>query len=121
LKIWVECFSKRSELPYYYTASEHKWKNLENVYNLVLHFQNPAPVIENMLMETSEHSVNEEVLFILSSEQRLLLDQQMRKHVQLTTQHFLQTYAHPQLSHCASECKGILVSYSVFQLFALPV
>lgn len=61
------------------------------------------------------------VRVMMSSEQRLLLDQQMRKHVQLTTQHFLQTYAHPQLSSCASECKGILVSHSVSSLILLPV
>jgi len=63
--------------------------------------------------ETSAHSVEEVVLSFLA-EQRLLLDQQLRKHVQLTTQHFLQTYAHPQLSHCAAECHGIIVSLSGF-------
>ena len=63
--------------------------------------------------ETSVCSV-EGVILSLSAEQRLLLDQQLRKHVQLTTQHFLQAYAHPQLSHFAAECHGIIVSWSGF-------
>nr|CAD7411697.1 unnamed protein product [Timema cristinae] len=44
----------------------------------------------------------------LTEQQRLILDQQMRKHVQLTTQHFLQTYAHPHFSHFAPKCKEFL-------------
>ncbi|KAJ9573919.1 hypothetical protein L9F63_008718, partial [Diploptera punctata] len=51
-----------------------------------------------------------EFLFKLPSEQRLLLEQQMRKHVQLTTQHFLQTFGHPELWYMAGEFKNILVS-----------
>jgi len=66
-------------------------------------------------METPARIVEEEILSF-SAEQRLLLDQQLRKHVQLTTQHFLQTYAHPQLSHYAAECHGIIVSCSGFLL-----
>jgi hypothetical protein len=87
-----------------------------NSYNLkirclpVIHFQELVPVIEvKVAKETSVRSVQEEILSF-SAEQRLLLDQQIRKHVQLTTQHFLQTYAHPQLSHYAAECHGIIVS-----------
>jgi len=69
-----------------------------------------VPVMEvKVAMATSVHSVQEEILS-LSAEQRLLLDQQLRKHVQLTTQHFLLTHAHPQLSHYAAECHGIIVS-----------
>jgi len=69
-----------------------------------------VPVMEvKDAMETTARSIQEEILSF-SAEQRLLLDQQLRKHVQLTTQHFLQTYAHPQLSHCAAECHGIIVS-----------
>ena len=67
----------------------------------------------NIAMETSKFCAEEEILSF-SAEQRLLLDQQLRKHVQLSTQHFLQTYAHPQLSHCAAECHGIIVSCSGF-------
>nr|CAD7573043.1 unnamed protein product [Timema californicum] len=44
----------------------------------------------------------------LTEQQRLILDQQMRKHVQLTTQHFLQTFAHPHFSHFAPKCKELL-------------
>ncbi|KAK3912301.1 GON-4-like protein [Frankliniella fusca] len=42
---------------------------------------------------------------MLSSIQRLLLDQQMRQHVQLLTQCFLQTYQHPVHEHHALPCK----------------
>jgi hypothetical protein len=74
------------------------------------------------LTETSDDSAQEDnSMKVMTSEQRLLLDQQMRKHVQLTTQHFLQTYAHPQLSSCASECKGVLVSHAVSAVTLLPV
>ena len=80
----------------------------------VIHLQELVPVMEvKVATETSVHGV-EEVILSFSAEQRLLLDQQLRKHVQLTTQHFLQTYAHPQLSHCAAECHGIIVSWSGF-------
>jgi hypothetical protein len=80
----------------------------------VIHLQELVPVMEvKVVTETSAGSVEEEILSF-SDEQRLLLDQQLRKHVQLTTQHFLQTYAHPQLSHCAAECHGIIVSCSGF-------
>jgi hypothetical protein len=80
----------------------------------VMHLQELAPVVEvKVAMETSARSVEEAVLSF-SAEQRLLLDQHLRKHVQLTTQHFLQTYAHPQLSNCAAECHGIIVSCSRF-------
>ena len=58
------------------------------------------PVVEAQVTESSP----------MALEQRLLLEQQMRKHVQLTTQHFLQTYAHPELWRMAGEFKNILVS-----------
>ena len=80
----------------------------------VIHLQELVPVMEvKVATETSARSA-EEVILSFSEEQRLLLDQQLRKHVQLTTQHFLQTYAHPQLSHYAAECHGIIVSLSGF-------
>jgi hypothetical protein len=83
-------------------------------YQPVIHLQELVPAMEvKVAMETSVRSVEVEILS-LSAEQRLLLDQQLRKHVQLTTQHFLQTYVHPQLSHCAAECHGIIVSCSGF-------
>jgi hypothetical protein len=80
----------------------------------VAHIQELVPVMEvKAVKDTSAHGVEEEILSF-SAEQRLLLDQQLRKHVQLTTQHFLQTYAHPQLSHYAAECHGIIVSCSEY-------
>lgn len=47
--------------------------------------------------------------------QTLLLKQQLRQHVQLLTQHYLQTYGHPVLHYLASELKLRLVSilYSI--------
>lgn len=72
--------------------------------------EDPVPAMSRVVVVRDRSAQEEDVRVTMSSEQRLLLDQQMRKHVQLTTQHFLQTYAHPQLSSCASECKGILVS-----------
>lgn len=47
---------------------------------------------------------------IVTSSQKLLLEQQLRQHVQLTTQHFLQTCQHPMHAKKAGECKVILVS-----------
>lgn len=51
--------------------------------------------------------------------QILLLAQQMRQHVQLTTQHFLQTYKHPTYHYYSGICRTMLVriynsSYYVF-------
>lgn len=43
-------------------------------------------------------------------QQECLLSQQMRQHVQLLTQHFLQTYKHPNLCDLASNFKQNLVS-----------
>lgn len=42
--------------------------------------------------------------------QMCLLAQQLRQHVQLTTQHFMQTYQHPRFDCYASICKTMLVS-----------
>ncbi|PSN41136.1 hypothetical protein C0J52_05206, partial [Blattella germanica] len=65
-----------------------------------------AKSMPDVFLSQTEQNLNLE----LSVEQRLLLNQQMRKHVQLSTQHFLQTYGHPKLSHFAGEFKSILVS-----------
>ncbi|XP_067012946.1 GON-4-like protein isoform X2 [Anabrus simplex] len=63
------------------------------------------PVISPVKLEpTVDESIR------ISLEQRLLLDQHMRKHVQLLTQHFLQTYCHPQLGYYAAACKRDLAS-----------
>lgn len=48
----------------------------------------------------------------LSKQQRLLFEQQLRQHVQLTTMHFLQCYKHPTLFELADEMKYLLVSAS---------
>ncbi|KAK7586010.1 hypothetical protein V9T40_003886 [Parthenolecanium corni] len=45
---------------------------------------------------------------VLSKQQRLLFEQQLRQHVQLTTMHFLQCYKHPTLYKLASEMKNLL-------------
>ncbi|XP_063225929.1 GON-4-like protein isoform X2 [Bacillus rossius redtenbacheri] len=50
-----------------------------------------------------------EALMQMLAEQKLLIGQQMRKHVQLTTQHFLQCYLHPEFSQWAPKCKEMLV------------
>ncbi|XKL59720.1 hypothetical protein PGB90_000736 [Kerria lacca] len=47
---------------------------------------------------------------ILSEPQKLLLQQQLRQHVQLITLHFLQCYKHVTLFKYANEFKNILVS-----------
>lgn len=41
--------------------------------------------------------------------QKLLLAQQMRQHVQLMTQHFLQTYKHPVYHYYSGVCRAMLV------------
>lgn len=46
----------------------------------------------------------------MTYEQKQLLDQQLRQHVQLTTQHFLQTYQHSEYEHMAQTFKDFLVS-----------
>nr|CAD7460912.1 unnamed protein product [Timema tahoe] len=62
----------------------------------------PLPVVE-------AHQQLDPECVRLTEQQRLILDQQMRKHVQLTTQHFLQTFAHPHFLHFAPKCKEFLV------------
>lgn len=55
---------------------------------------------------------------VLSKQQRLLFEQQLRQHVQLTTMHFLQCYKHPTLYKLASEMKNLLVNAcSVLTIF----
>lgn len=46
---------------------------------------------------------------IFTSSQRLLFDQQLRQHIQLTLMHFLQCYKHPSLFIYAEELKTNLV------------
>lgn len=47
---------------------------------------------------------------LFSVEQMLLLQQQMRQHVQIATQHYLQTYKHPMLSEMAQNFKDFLLT-----------
>lgn len=47
----------------------------------------------------------------MTKNQILLLQQQLRQHVQLTTQHFLQTCQHPMYGNYAKDFKTILVNY----------
>lgn len=46
-----------------------------------------------------------------SSEQRLILEQQLRMHVQLTTQNYMQTYGHPEHYTRACKFKRFLVNF----------
>lgn len=57
-------------------------------------------------------------------EQALLIEQQMRQHIQMLTQNFLLTYQHPELHNMALTCREYLVNlkllgdpyeYSVFK------
>lgn len=73
-------------------------------------------------LEMTENAAQEEEVEVertcpVTSTQRLLIQQQMRQHVQLTTQHFLQTCQHPLYSKYAKQCKVNLVS-CVFGIFA---
>ncbi|KAL0278688.1 UNVERIFIED_CONTAM: hypothetical protein PYX00_000438 [Menopon gallinae] len=65
---------------------------------------------------------------IVTPSQKLLIEQQLRQHVQLTTQHFLQTCQHPMYGKYAGECKVILATLlelgnasekSIFNIFNL--
>lgn len=47
---------------------------------------------------------------LLTYEQRQLLDQQLRQHVQLTTSHFLQTFKHPDFDYMAPIFKDFLIT-----------
>lgn len=47
---------------------------------------------------------------VMTAKQKLILDQQLRQHVQLCTQHFLQLYGHPELWSLAETCKQNLVN-----------
>lgn len=58
-------------------------------------------------MSNGDIIVDNELL--LSVPQRLLLDQQLRQHVQILTQQFLQSHQHPVHSEHASHCKKFLV------------
>lgn len=53
---------------------------------------------------------------IMTKTQILLLQQQLRQHVQLTTQHFLQTCQHPLFSSYAKGCKVTLVNFFKIKL-----
>lgn len=82
-----------------------------------------SPVKPNMLLNVQQITVSpERPTFlsplkeskqtgpVLSKQQRLLFEQQLRQHVQLTTMHFLQCYKHPTLFKLAGEMKNLLVS-----------
>lgn len=65
----------------------------------------PPPVVTKPKIPISECPV-------LTTSQRLLLEQQIRQHVQLTLTHFLQCHKHPTLFRLAEEMKINLVSDS---------
>lgn len=54
---------------------------------------------------------------VMSNEQFLLFEQQMRQHVQMLTQNYILTYEHPVLSDMATNFKNMLVCVSL-KLFA---
>ena len=66
----------------------------------------------NVSKEMSDEMSDSGCLFSLP--QRLLLDQQMRQHVQQLTQNYLLTYDHPNYNKYAPEIMSLLVSsYSI--------
>ncbi|CAH0391471.1 unnamed protein product [Bemisia tabaci] len=77
--------------------------------------KDPGPEIEEAVQsfegaEQSRRSAAPVEVKVVAVEQLLLLQQQMRQHVQLTTQHFLQCYQHPELSKYADQCRNILLN-----------
>lgn len=59
--------------------------------------------------------------FGFTDAQRLVLERQLRIHVQLSTQSYLQTYGHPRLYHWASQFKRNLVSENSQDLIELCI
>lgn len=70
-----------------------------------------SKLVELPVKSEPETIVSEENLDfpIFTSSQKLLFDQQLRQHVQLTLMHFLQCYKHPSLFIYAEELKTNLV------------
>ncbi|XP_049959852.1 GON-4-like protein isoform X1 [Schistocerca serialis cubense] len=69
-------------------------------------------ITNNQVQQPAKENETNSEQVSLTSEQRLLLDQQMREHVQFTTQNYLQTFCHPKYNVYAAECKGYLVNLS---------
>lgn len=75
--------------------------------------------------DSTKNSINSDISVIEPScevtfdhlmrlDQKVLLEQQLRQHVQLLTQHFLLTYKHPELDKMACKYKENLVwNYSI--------
>lgn len=59
------------------------------------------------IMEKTKKKKKQKRGFVPS--QIYLLQQQLQQHVQLTTQHFLQTFQHPRYFYYAETCKTMLV------------
>lgn len=79
-----------------YVTKFGKVKQLKKFENVDL--SPPPPVIEK--------KCTEEIGF--SDEQRQILNQQLRMHIQLTTQNYLQTYSHPKYWQLADEFSNFL-------------
>uniref|UniRef100_A0A1B6CB21 GON-4-like protein n=1 Tax=Clastoptera arizonana TaxID=38151 RepID=A0A1B6CB21_9HEMI len=82
--------------------------------------EQPTAYQKNELHEEqliSKEGIDFKTILSFTPEQQLLLSQQMRQHIQLLTQHFLQTYNHPILHRFSSKCKESLVSYWFFIIF----
>lgn len=47
---------------------------------------------------------------MITDTQKLLLEQQMRQHVQMLTQNFILGHEHPEYCELAAKCKEYLVS-----------
>ncbi|KAG8327383.1 B cell differentiation [Homalodisca vitripennis] len=69
-----------------------------------------AALEESIMKETEDRERREAERRGIHPHQRELLGQQLRQHVQLTTQHFLQTYRHPLYHYHSSTCKSMLLT-----------
>lgn len=69
----------------------------------------PAEKPEEDVKEQNQHnSKTDDMNSKFNLNQKLLLQQQLRQHVQLTTQHFLQTFHHPVLDYLSHPLKSYL-------------
>lgn len=85
-----------------------KFPSLVNFFLSIDFFKVPETV-QNEDILVSPPASPEEPVIGLSLPQRNLLLQQIRQHVQLLTQHFLQTYQHPLFNNISKKCKVMLV------------
>lgn len=76
--------------------------------NILIHLLQTTSVNVEMDSVLNDEEKIDEIM--INDTQKLLLEQQMRQHVQILTQNFILGYQHPEYFEVASKCKEYLVS-----------